>query len=105
MFEIQYITYMTLFLTKNFYFRTKKFLHYTFLVTSYFATHPITLLQLLGRRMHGPSSQLKFFGGTVPQSLPKSPSMVAPLNISLQIYASAYSHGNAPSSMALAVMI
>src|SRR6218665_616274 len=43
---------MTLFFTKNLDFRTKnKFLLKTFLVSSYFASHPITVL-------------LKIFGGT-----------------------------------------
>src|SRR6218665_2044280 len=57
----RYITYMTLFLTKN-------LLLKPVLVSSYFASHPITvLLKILEGRMHGPSPLIKF-GGTVPQS-------------------------------------
>src|SRR6218665_1982496 len=38
-----------------------------FLLCSYFRVHPATLLlQILGRRMHGPSPHLKFFWGAVP---------------------------------------
>jgi len=48
--------------------KVQKFLHDTFLkLSSYFHTHPITLLlEILGGRMHGPSSHLKFLWGTVP---------------------------------------
>src|SRR6218665_697728 len=45
---------MTLFFTKNLYFRKIPPLH-LFLVSSYFATHPTTLLlEILGGRMHWP---------------------------------------------------
>ena len=52
--------------------KPQKFLHATFLVSSYFTTHPITLLlEILGGRMHGPSPNLHFGGR--PSSPPKSP--------------------------------
>src|SRR6218665_1199746 len=48
--------YTTLFVPKTLYFRTKHSFMTPFLVSSYFATHPITrLLKILGGRMHGPS--------------------------------------------------
>ena len=46
-----------------------------FLVSSYFASHPITvLLKILGGRMHGPSPTSNVFWGSSP-SIPKSPPM------------------------------
>src|SRR6218665_724567 len=50
-------------------FQNIKFLHDTFfLLSSYFHTHPITLLlEIFGGRMHGPSPTSNF-GRTVPQS-------------------------------------
>src|SRR6218665_4048398 len=67
---------MTLFLTKNLYFRTKHSFMTPFLVSSYFTTHPITvLLQILGGRMHGPSPT-SHLCESVPQSPPKSPPML-----------------------------
>jgi len=46
-----------------------------FLVTSYFPTHPLTLLlQVLGGRLHGRPPPL-ILEGTLPQSPPKSPPM------------------------------
>jgi len=48
-----------------------------FLVSSYFATHPITLLiEILKGCMHGPSPHLKFLGPS-PLSSSQSPPMVA----------------------------
>ena len=70
---IAYITYMymymTLFFTKNIYFRKDMSSLTPFLVCSYFGTFPITLhLQILWGRMHGPSPTSNL-GGNVPQSL------------------------------------
>src|SRR6218665_941039 len=50
---------MTLFLTKNLQFRTKHSSSTLVLVSSYFASHPITvglLLKILGRQMHAQSA-------------------------------------------------
>ena len=70
--EIWQITYMALFFTKNLYFRQK-------IPSWHFHTHPITLLlEILGRRMHGPSPTSNF-GGTVSPSPSKSPPMVEEL--------------------------
>jgi len=71
--EIWYITYMTLFLTKNLYFRTKHS-SMTLLVSSYFASHPITVLLEFSKywgdgRIIRPHTS-NFFLGTVS---PKSP--------------------------------
>jgi len=48
----------------------KNSLNLTFLVTSYFPAHPITLLlKILGGRIHRPSPSVSNFGGLSPQSL------------------------------------
>src|SRR6218665_738075 len=61
------ISFMALFFTKNLYFKRKNSFMKTFLLSSYFHTHPITLfLEILGRRMHGPSPHLKFLAGRPP---------------------------------------
>src|SRR6218665_3824426 len=74
--EILYITYMTLlFLTKSLNFRQKYSSLTLFLVSSYFSSHPITvLLKILGGRMHGPSATSNF-EGTVPPVPPRPPPM------------------------------
>ena len=78
--EIWYITYMTPpFLDQKSRFQTKNIppWHH-FLVSSYFASHLITvglLLKILGGRMHGPSPHLGFCAPSL-QSPPKSPPMV-----------------------------
>jgi len=60
---IRGITYIILpFSWRKTYFRKKSFIA-PFLVSSYFATHPITLLlEILGGRMHGPSPTSNFLG-------------------------------------------
>src|SRR6218665_177035 len=63
---------MTLFLRNNLYFRTKNSSMTPFLVSSYFATHPVTLLQILGGPMHGPFPTTTFGGNCAPVP-PKSP--------------------------------
>jgi len=66
---IWYIKYMALlnFFTKNLYFRTKNSFITPFLLSSYFHTHPITLLlEILGEPMHRPSPPPRMFEGTVP---------------------------------------
>ena len=51
-----FVTYLTLFLPKYLDIRTKHSFLIPFLISLYFATHPITLLlEILGGRMHGPS--------------------------------------------------
>src|SRR6218665_1775071 len=70
-------------------FQDKKFLLETFfLVRTYFASHPITvLLRMLGGRMHGPSSTSNL--GALPsspsQSLPVLITISAVVNLNLQL--------------------
>src|SRR6218665_3492196 len=72
---------MTLFLPKNLYFLTKHSFMTTFLVGSYFATHPITLLlKILGGRMHGPSPTSNL-GGPSPHYPSKCPPMLRSSNV------------------------
>src|SRR6218665_4136427 len=60
---------MAFFFTKNLYFRTKHSFVTPFSLSSYFHTHPITLLlEILGGRMHEPSPQI---WGDRPPSRPK----------------------------------
>ena len=48
-------------------FENTTFLLDVFFVSSYFTSHPITvLLEILGGRMHGPSTHLKFLGDRRP---------------------------------------
>src|SRR6218665_1515828 len=56
-------------------FQKETFLHNTFfLLSSYFATHPITLLlEILGRRMHGPSPPPQILGDRPPAPLSLRP--------------------------------
>src|SRR6218665_92320 len=59
-----YITYMAIFFTKNLYFRKKSFISPFY--STYFNTHPITLLlEILGGQMHGPSPP-QILGGPPP---------------------------------------
>ena len=72
--EIWYITYMTLFLTKNLYFRTKHS-SMTLLVSSYFASHPITVLLEFSKywgdgRIIRPHTSNFFLGTIAPKSPP-----------------------------------
>ena len=78
LFEIRYMTYTILLFTKtSISEKNPQILYYTFiLVSSYFETHPITLLlEILGGRMHGPSLTSNF-GGTVPSVPLRSPPMI-----------------------------
>ena len=66
-----YGPYMTLLLTKSLDFRTKHSSLRLVGVSSYLASHPITVpLKIFGGRMHGPSPYLKFWG---PSPSPSSP--------------------------------
>src|SRR6218665_3396689 len=58
------ITYMALSSREESLFQNKKFINHTFfLLSSYFHTHPITLLlEILGGRIHGPCSTSNFEG-------------------------------------------
>src|SRR6218665_306079 len=75
---------------KHLYFRKNSSSH-LFLLSSYFHTHPVTLLpQILGGRMHGPSPRLTFWGNG-PPSPPMSPPMVRP---AVQLLAGVEDHRN-----------
>src|SRR6218665_959767 len=67
--EIQYITCMTFFLKKNLYFINKFPTLHIFLVSWYFATHPITLLLEILGTIAWAVPHLKFLGDR-PPSLP-----------------------------------
>src|SRR6218665_69916 len=65
---------MVLFFTKNLYFRTKEFLHDTFLLSSCFQRHPITLLlKILGETDAWAVPHLKFWGDRTPVLLSLRP--------------------------------
>src|SRR6218665_3122472 len=64
---------MALVWTKNLYFRTQNSFMTPFLLSSYFHTHPLTLLlEILGERMHGHPPQI-FLGAVPPVSLSLRP--------------------------------